>query len=44
MVSAISLGRPGTPADVAQGVLFLAGEPGGYVTGQVLVIDGGMRL
>lgn len=44
MVGNISLGRPGSPEDVAGGVLYLASELGGYVTGQVLVIDGGMRL
>ena len=44
MVGNISLGRPGTPDDIARGVLYLASELGAYVTGQVLVIDGGMRL
>ncbi|MAG56907.1 MAG: 3-oxoacyl-[acyl-carrier-protein] reductase [Planctomycetes bacterium] len=44
MTSAIALGRAGTPDDVASGVVFLASAAGAYVTGQVLVIDGGMRL
>jgi 3-oxoacyl-[acyl-carrier protein] reductase len=44
MVGAISLARPGTPQDVANGVLYLASEMASYITGQVLVIDGGMRL
>lgn len=44
MVGTISLARPGTPQDVASGVLFLASEMASYITGQVLVIDGGMRL
>ena len=44
MTANISLGRAGTPEDVARGVLYLASELGDYVTGQVLVIDGGMRL
>jgi len=44
MVGSISLARPGTPDDVARGVLYLASDLASYVTGQVLVIDGGMRL
>lgn len=34
--------RWGTPAEVAGAVAFLAAEAGGYVTGQHLVIDGGL--
>ena len=40
--AAIGLGRVGTPADVAGVVLFLASDLGGYVTGQVLGVDGGL--
>lgn len=39
----IGLGRFGTPADVADAVAFLASEAAGYITGQVLGVDGGMR-
>lgn len=38
----IPAGRVGTPEDVAAGVLFLASPAAGYITGQTLVIDGGM--
>jgi len=38
----IPLGRFGRPEDVAYAVLYLASEWGRYVTGQVLVVDGGM--
>ena len=40
----IPLGRMGTPAEVAQAVLFLAGEQSDYITGQVLCVDGGMAM
>ena len=34
--------RLGQTADIASGVLFLASEGAGYITGQVLTIDGGL--
>ena len=40
----IPLGRFGTPEDVAGAVRFLAGPAAGYITGQVLVVDGGMVM
>ncbi len=44
MLSVVPLRRTGLPADVAAGVLFLAGPGAGYVTGEVLRIDGGMVM
>jgi 3-oxoacyl-[acyl-carrier protein] reductase len=38
----IPLGRFGTPQDVAEAVAFLASDEAGYITGQVLGVDGGM--
>jgi 3-oxoacyl-[acyl-carrier protein] reductase len=36
--------RGGAPADIANAVAFLAAEESGYVTGQVLYVDGGLGL
>ena len=41
LVERIALRRLGTPNDIAYGVLFLASEFAGWITGQVLAIDGG---
>jgi 3-oxoacyl-[acyl-carrier protein] reductase len=40
----IPLERLGTPQDVANAVAFLASEQAAYITGQVLVIDGGLVM
>jgi 3-oxoacyl-[acyl-carrier protein] reductase len=40
----IPLERLGKPADVAAAVAFLASEHASYITGQVLVVDGGMVM
>jgi len=40
----IALGRLGQPEDVARVVRFLAGPGASYVTGQTLVVDGGMVM
>lgn len=37
-------GRMGKPEDVAAACLFLAGEQAGYITGQVLSVDGGLYM
>ena len=42
--SQIPLGRIGNPSDVASLVAFLAGEGAGYITGQTLVVDGGLFM
>lgn len=44
MLERIGSGRLGEPGDVAALVRFLAGEEAGYITGQVIEVDGGMSL
>ncbi len=40
----IPVRRGGLPGDVASAVVFFAAEESGYVTGQVLYVDGGRGL
>ncbi len=40
----VPLGRMGRPEDIAQAVLYLAGPAASYVTGTVLVVDGGLTM
>ena len=40
----IPLARFGEPDDIAAVVAFLAGESSGYLTGQVICVDGGMAM
>ncbi|MDT4932822.1 MAG: 3-oxoacyl-[acyl-carrier protein] reductase [Pseudonocardiales bacterium] len=42
--SIVPVRRGGVPADVANTVAFFAGEEAGYVTGQVVYVDGGRGL
>jgi 3-oxoacyl-[acyl-carrier protein] reductase len=44
MLAQIPLGRVGSPEDVAAAVLFLCSDEAGYVTGQVLRVNGGMYV
>ncbi|MBT7734826.1 MAG: 3-oxoacyl-[acyl-carrier-protein] reductase [Verrucomicrobia bacterium] len=40
----VPLERFGSPDDIAHAAVFLAMEPSGYITGQVLTVDGGMVM
>ena len=44
MLTTIPKGRPGSPEEVARAVAFFAGPECGYITGQVLCVDGGMAV
>lgn len=43
-VSSVPLGRVGDPSDIADVVLFLASDAARYLTGQVIVVDGGLLV
>ena len=44
ILASVPLGRMGKPEDIAAAVKFLASEDAGYITGQVLAINGGMYM
>jgi len=44
MKAAIPLGKLGQPADVANACLFLASDEAAYITGQTIIVDGGMVM
>jgi 3-oxoacyl-[acyl-carrier protein] reductase len=44
LIKQAALGRPGRPEDVSGAVAFLCSNAAGYITGQTLVIDGGVLM
>ena len=44
IIGNVPLGRFGSPDDIAHAAVFLALEASGYITGQVLTVDGGMVM
>jgi len=41
ILASVTLGRPGRPDEIAAAIAFLAAPDGGYVTGEVIAVDGG---
>ncbi|MBI2495883.1 MAG: SDR family oxidoreductase, partial [Candidatus Omnitrophica bacterium] len=44
LMSAIPMGTLGEPTDVAEAALFLVSDAARYITGHVLVVDGGLAM
>lgn len=44
LIKQIPLGRLGQPADIAKTVCYLASDDAGYITGQVIRVDGGLLM
>ena len=44
IINAIPMKRKGTTEDIANLTLFLASDKAAYITGQVIVVDGGMSV
>jgi len=44
LIQHIPLGRMGSPEDIAQSALFLASSMGDYITGQTIIVDGGLAM
>jgi 3-oxoacyl-[acyl-carrier protein] reductase len=44
MLAGVPLARPGSVADVAAAIAFLASDEAGYITGQVIRVNGGMYM
>ena len=40
----VPLGYSGTPVDIANAMIFLASDKGGYITGQTIIVDGAFSL
>jgi 3-oxoacyl-[acyl-carrier protein] reductase len=43
-INRVLIKREGSPEDIMQAVLFLASDQASYITGQVIVVDGGLTL
>jgi NAD(P)-dependent dehydrogenase (short-subunit alcohol dehydrogenase family) len=44
MANRVVMGRMGDPGELAATLVWLASDAGGYVTGQTIVVDGGVTI
>jgi 3-oxoacyl-[acyl-carrier protein] reductase len=44
MLAGVPMERPGTPAEVASAIAFLASDEAAYITGQAIRVNGGMYM
>jgi len=44
ILACVPLGRKGSPHDIGEAMLYLASAGGQYVTGQTIIVDGGMMV
>lgn len=44
LINSVPMKRIGVPADIANAVCFLASEEAGYITGQIIEVNGGMNM
>lgn len=44
MMAGVPMGKLGEPEDIGQGVVYLASKEAGFITGEILRIDGGMAM
>ncbi len=44
LVPSVPMGRIGNPEDIANVISFLGSDKAGYMTGQTLIVDGGLTI
>ena len=44
IASRIPMGRVGEPDDIARAALFLCSDAASWITGQTMIVDGGIRI
>ena len=44
IIRMMPLGRAGKPQDIARAVIFLASDYAGFITGEIMDVDGGLMM